>query len=194
MDKKTQSKVRIIEKTFEAIKRDNKGIANISLLRVAEELSMPYEELTSFFLTLEDIYFNEQTRSNIKIEKYLESGLTEAKTANDAKYLFENTIRLFVMELPEYADVVWAATPFLPKCLEERNRMKAYLKKTFKRIIKKGWPGKIESVLDRQTDLVVLSFYGLYEYCAKTKKKDRKAILEDFINMLNLHLQDRLFF
>ena len=194
MDKKTQSKVRIIEKTFEAIKRDHKGIANISLLRVAEELSMPYEELTSFFLTLEDIYFNEQTRSNIKIEKYLESGLTEAKTANDAKSLFENTIRLFVMELPEYADVVWAATPFLPKCLEERNRMKAYLKKTFKRIIKKGWPGKIESVLDRQTDLVVLSFYGLYEYCAKTKKKDRKAILEDFINMLNLHLQDRLFF
>ena len=194
MDKKTQSKVRIIEKTFEAIKRDNKGIANISLLRVAEELSMPYEELTSFFLTLEDIYFNEQTRSNIKIQKYLESGLTEAKTANDAKSLFENTIRLFVMELPEYADVVWAATPFLPKCLKERNRMKAYLKKTFKRIIKKGWPGKIESVLDRQTDLVVLSFYGLYEYCAKTKKKDRKAILEDFINMLNLHLQDRLFF
>ena len=194
MDRKTQSKVRIIEKTFEAIKRENKGVANISLLRVAEELSMPYEELTSFFLTLEDIYFNEQTRSNIKIEKYLESGLTEAKTANDAKSLFENTIRLFVMELPEYADVVWAATPFLPKCLEERNRMKAYLKKTFKRIIKKGWPGKIESVLDRQTDLVVLSFYGLYEYCAKTKKKDRKAILEDFINMLNLHLQDRLFF
>ena len=194
MDRKTQSKVRIIEKTFEAIKRENKGVANISLLRVAEELSMPYEELTSFFLTLEDIYFNEQTRVNIKIEKYLESGLSEAKTANDAKYLFENTIRLFVMELPEYADMVWAATPFLPKCLEERNRMKAYLKKTFKRIIKKGWPGKIESVLDRQTDLVVLSFYGLYEYCAKTKKKDRKAILEDFINMLNLHLQDRLFF
>ena len=194
MDRTTQSKVRIIEKTFEAIKRENKGVANISLLRVAEELSMPYEELTSFFLTLEDIYFNEQTRVNIKIEKYLESGLSEAKTANDAKSLFENTIRLFVMELPEYADVVWAATPFLPKCLEERNRMKAYLKKTFKRIIKKGWPGKIESVLDRQTDLVVLSFYGLYEYCAKTKKKDRKAILEDFINMLNLHLQDRLFF
>ena len=194
MDRKTQSKVRIIEKTFEAIKRENKGVANISLLRVAEELSMPYEELTSFFLTLEDIYFNEQTRVNTKIEKYLESGLSEAKTANDAKYLFENTIRLFVMELPGHADVVWAATPFLPKCLEERNRMKAYLKKTFKRIIKKGWPGKIESVLDRQTDLVVLSFYGLYEYCAKTKKKDRKAILDDFINMLNLHLQDRLFF
>ncbi len=49
----------IIEKTFEAIKRDNKGIANISLLRVAEELSMPYEELTSFFLTL--LYLHSQS-------------------------------------------------------------------------------------------------------------------------------------
>ena len=194
MDRQTQRKVKIIEKTFESIKRDNKGVANVSLLRVAEELSMPYEELTSFFLTIEDIYLNEQERSNRKLQSYIDSGLNKAKTANDAKYLFENTIRLFVEELPEYADVVWAATPFLPKCLEERIRMKAYLKKTFKRIIKKGWPGKIESVLDRQTDLVVLSFYGLYEYCARTKKKDRKVILEDFINMLNLHLQDRLFF
>ena len=194
MDKKTQKKVRIIEKTFESIKKDNKGLANVSLLRVAEELSMPYEELTSFFLTIEDIYFNEQARSNRKIKQFLEKGLSEVKTANDAKYLFEEIIRLFVQDLPDYADVVWAATPFLPKCLEERIRMKTYLKKNFKRIIKKGWPGKIESVLDRQTDLVILSFYGLYEYCARTKKKDRKAILEDFINMLNLHLQDRLFF
>ena len=194
MDKKTQNKVRIIEKTFESIKKDNKGLANVSLLRVAEELSMPYEELTSFFLTIEDIYFNEQERSNRKIAEFLEKGLSEVKTANDAKYLFEEIIRLFVQDLPEYADVVWAATPFLPKCLEEKIRMKTYLKKNFKRIIKKGWPGKIESVLDRQTDLVILSFYGLYEYCARTKKKDRKAILEDFINMLNLHLQDRLFF
>ena len=194
MDKKTQNKVRIIEKTFESIKKDNKGLANVSLLRVAEELSMPYEELTSFFLTIEDIYFNEQARSNRKIKQFLEKGLSEVKTANDAKYLFEEIIRLFVQDLPEYADVVWAATPFLPKCLEEKIRMKTYLKKNFKRIIKKGWPGKIESVLDRQTDLVILSFYGLYEYCARTKKKDRKAILEDFINMLNLHLQDRLFF
>ena len=55
MDRQTQRKVKIIEKTFESIKRDNKGIANVSLLRVAEELSMPYEELTSFFLTIEDI-------------------------------------------------------------------------------------------------------------------------------------------
>ena len=60
MDKKLQRKVKIIEKTFEAIKRDNDGLANASLLMVAEELSMPFEEMTSFFLTVEDIYLNEQ--------------------------------------------------------------------------------------------------------------------------------------
>jgi hypothetical protein len=194
MDKKLQSKVKIIEKTFEAIKRDKEGLANTSLLKVAEELSMPFEELTSFFLTVEDIYLNEQQRVNKKLEKFLESGLSKANTANDAKDLFENSIEMFIENLPDYADVMWAATFYLPKCLEERNRAKVYYKKTFKKIIKKGWPGKIESVLDRQTDLCLLSFYGLYEYCAKAKKKDRKAILDDFINMLNLHLQDRLFF
>ena len=194
MDKKTENKVRIINKTFESVKRDNKSIENVSLEEVAKELSMPLEELTSFFLTVEDIYLNEQLRNNRRIEKYLESGLSKIKTANDAKELFENSIRVYVESLEDYADAVLAATFYIPKCLEERNRMKAYLKKTFKTIIKKGWPGKIETVLDRQTDLCVLSFYGLYEYCSKSKKKDREAILDDFINMLNLHLQDRLFF
>ena len=194
MDKKLKNKVKIIEKTFEAIKRDKESLANTSLLGVAEELSMPFEELTSFFLTVEDIYLNEQQRINKKIERVLESGLSKANTANDAKDLFENSIRMFVENLPEYADVMWSASFYLPKCLEERNRAKVYYKKTFKKIIKKGWPGKIESVLDRQTDLCILSFYGLYEYCAKANKKDRKSILDDFINMLNLHLQDRLFF
>ena len=194
MDKKTANKVKIINKTFEAIKKDTKGMSNISLLRVAEELSMPFEELTSFFLTVEDIYLNEQQRVNKRLEKYLDSEFSKIKTANEAKDLFENTIRKFVDELPDYADVMWAASFYIPKCLEERNRAKAYYKKTFKKIIKKGWPGKIESVLDRQTDLCVLSFYGLYEYCARANIKKRKDIVEDFINMLNLHLQDRLFF
>ena len=93
MDKKTEDKVRIINKTFESIKRDNKSVASVSLIDVAQELSMPLEELTSFFLTVEDIYLNEQKRSNRKTEEYLESGLSKVKTANDAKELFENSIR-----------------------------------------------------------------------------------------------------
>ena len=88
MDKKTANKVKIINKTFDSIKKDNKGLSNISLVQVAQELSMSLEELTSFFLTVEDIYLNEQQRVNKKLEKFLESGLSKAKTANDAKDLF----------------------------------------------------------------------------------------------------------
>ena len=73
MDEKTANKVKIINKTFESIKKDNKGMSNISLPRVAEELSMPFEELTSFFLTVEDIYLNEQQRVNMRLETYLDS-------------------------------------------------------------------------------------------------------------------------
>ena len=50
MDKQTENKVRIINKTFESIKRDNKSLGSVSLEEVAKELSMPLEELTSFFL------------------------------------------------------------------------------------------------------------------------------------------------
>ena len=84
MDKKTENKVKIINKTFEAIKKDNKGMSNISLPRVAEELSMPFEELTSFFLTVEDIYLNEQQRINNRLETYLDAEVSKIKTANEA--------------------------------------------------------------------------------------------------------------
>ncbi len=115
MDKKTENKVKIINKTFESVKRDNKSIENVSLEEVAKELSMPLEELTSFFLTVEDIYLNEQLRNNRRIERYLESGLSKIKTANDAKALFENSIRVYFESLEDYADAVLAATFYIPK-------------------------------------------------------------------------------
>ena len=114
------------------------------------------------------------------------------------KYLVKLFVVTFILSICTYASAEEKITYIDLKYVLNNSKAgkgaQDYLKKTFKRIIKKGWPGKIESVLDRQTDLVVLSFYGLYEYCARTKKKERKAISEDFINMLNLHLQDRLFF
>ena len=68
----------------------------------------------------------------------------------------------------------------------------AFLK--LRKIIKKGWPGKVEHVLERQTDLVLLSIYGFYDYCSGLTSKERQVMLNDLSNMLNLHLQDRLFF
>ena len=186
-----QKKVKIIQKAMESIRKSDKTLHTIAFPRLAQELDIPLNEITEFFLSVEDIFLNEQKRVNRKIENFLETGLKKAHTA---KELLETTFLTFIELLPDYSDLVFSASFYLPKCIEERNRAKKYYKQVFRKIIKKGWPGKIDSVLDRQTDLVLLSAYGFYEYCATVGNRERKAILKDFNNMINLHLQDRLFF
>ena len=189
-----QKKVRIIQKSMETIRKSDKTLHTISFPRLAQELQMPLEELTSFFLNVEDLFLNEQKRVNRKIEKFLDEGMQNAKTANQAKELLESATLKLVDLLPDHSDLVFSASFYLPKCIEERARAKKYYRQAIRKIIKKGWPGKIDSVLDRQTDLVHLSFYGFYEYCSKVSKKEGRAMHKDFVNMINLHLQDRLFF
>ena len=189
-----QKKVRIIQKSMETIRKSDKTLHTISFPRLAQELNMPMEELTSFFINVEDLFLNEQKRVNKKMEKFLDDGIQNAKTANQAKELLESATLKLIELLPDYSDLVFSASFYLPKCIEERARAKKYYKQAFRKIIKKGWPGKIDTVLERQTDLVLLSVYGFYEYCAKVSKKEGIAIHKDFTNMINLHLQDRLFF
>ena len=189
-----QKKVRIIQKSMETIRKSDKTLHTISFPRLAQELNMPLEELTSFFMNVEDLFLNEQKRVNRKMEKFLDEGIQNAKTANQAKELLETATLKLIDLLPDHSDLVFSASFYLPQCIEERARAKKYYKQAFRKIIKKGWPGKIDSVLDRQTELVLLSVYGFYEYCAKVSDKERKAIHKDFTNMINLHLQDRLFF
>ena len=189
-----QKKVRIIQKSMETIRKSDKTLHTISFPRLAQELNMPLEELTSFFINVEDLFLNEQKRVNKKMEKFLDDGIQNAKTANQAKELLESATLKLVELLPDHSDLVFSASFYLPKCIEERARAKKYYKQAFRKIIKKGWPGKIDTVLERQTELVLLSVYGFYEYCAKVSHKERIAIHKDFTNMINLHLQDRLFF
>ena len=189
-----QKKVRIIQKSMETIRKSDKTLHTISFPRLAQELNMPLEELTSFFMNVEDLFLNEQKRVNRKMEKFLDDGIQNAKTANQAKELLESATLKLVELLPDHSDLVFSASFYLPKCIEERARAKKYYKQAFRKIIKKGWPGKIDTVLERQTELVLLSVYGFYEYCAKVSHKERIAIHKDFTNMINLHLQDRLFF
>ena len=189
-----QKKVRIIQKSMETIRKSDKTLHTISFPRLAQELNMPLEELTSFFMNVEDLFLNEQKRVNRKMEKFLDDGIQNAKTANQAKELLESATLKLVELLPDHSDLVFSASFYLPKCIEERARAKKYYKQAFRKIIKKGWPGKIDTVLERQTDLVLLSVYGFYEYCAKVSQKEGIAIHKDFTNMINLHLQDRLFF
>ena len=189
-----KKKVRIIHKAMESIRKSDNTLHTISFQRLAKELNMPFEELTDFFLNIEEVFLNEQRRVNLKLEQFIERGLNNAKTPNEFKQLFEDLTTEFIDRLPDYADLVLSASFYLPKCLEERRRAKKYYRNVFRKIINKGWPGKINTVLERQTDLLLLSSYGLYEYCAKVSKRERKIIQKDFVNMINLHLQDRLFF
>ena len=189
-----QKKVKIIQKSMDSIRKMDKTVHTISFSRLADEMEMPLNELTDIFLDVEDMFLNEQKRVTRKMTELIEGGLKDCRTPNDAKELLESTTLKLIELMPDYSDLVYTAVFYLPKCLAERDRAKKYYRQSLKKIIKKGWPGKIESVLDRQTDLVLLSLYGYMEYCVRANQRERKEIQKDFINMINLHLQDRLFF
>ena len=189
-----QKKVNIIQKSMNSIRKMDKTVHTISFSRLADEMEIPLKELTDIFLDVEDMFLNEQKRVTRKMEEFLEKGIKDCKTPNDAKDLLENSLLKMIDLLPDHSDLVYSAIFYLPKCLAERDRTKKYYRQKLRIIIKKGWPGKIDSVLERQTDLVLLSLYGFLDYCVKVNKTERKEVLKDFTNMINLHLQDRLFF
>lgn len=189
-----QKKVNIIQKSMNSIRKMDKTVHTISFSRLADEMEMPLKELTDIFLDVEDMFLNEQKRVTRKIEEFLEKGIKDCKTPNDAKDLMESSLLKMIDILPDHSDLVYSAIFYLPKCLAERDRTKKYYRQKLRIIIKKGWPGKIDLVLERQTDLVLLSLYGFLDYCVKVNKRERKEVLKDFTNMINLHLQDRLFF
>ena len=189
-----QKKVRVIQKSMDSIRRIDKTVHTISFSRLANEIKMPLNELTDIFLDVEDMFLNEQKRVTRKMVELVDEGLKDCNTPNDAKELLESSTLKLIELLPDYSDLVYSAIFYLPKCLAERERTKRYYRQALRKIIKKGWPGKIESVLERQTDLVLLSLYGYMEYIIRANKSERKEIQKDFINMINLHLQDRLFF
>ena len=189
-----QRKVNIIQKSMNSIRKMDKTVHTISFSRLADEMGIPLKELTDIFLDVEDMFLNEQRRVTRKMEEFLEKGIKDCKTPNDAKDLMESSLLKMIDLLPDHSDLVYSAIFYLPKCLAERDRTKKYYRQKLRIIIKKGWPGKIDSVLERQTDLVLLSLYGFLDYCVKVNKRERKEVLKDFTNMINLHLQDRLFF
>ena len=194
MKVEVQKKVNIIQKSMNSIRKMDKTVHTISFSRLADEMGIPLKELTDIFLDVEDMFLNEQKRVTRKMEEFLEKGIKDCKTPNDAKDLMESSLLKMIDILPDHSDLVYSAIFYLPKCLAERDRTKKYYRQKLRIIIKKGWPGKIDSVLERQTDLVLLSLYGFLEYCVKVNKRERKEVLKDFTNMINLHLQDRLFF
>ena len=60
---------------MDSIRISDKTLHTISFPRLAQELEIPLSELTEFFLSVEDIFVNEQKRVNRKIENFLYNGL-----------------------------------------------------------------------------------------------------------------------
>ena len=189
----TELKHRIVKQAINSV-RSNHKIDEISLLAVSKELNIEFSELTKYFNSMEDIFLELQKKDWRLTFKFLDKKIKKAKTPGDYKSLFDDFLADFVANLSSDADLHWEVCSFIPICLDYREENKKKLGTKIRHIIKKGWPGKTDNVLDRQTDLFILSFFGFIDHIVHKPVKEREKILKDFRNMLNLHLQDRLFF
>ena len=55
--------------------------------------------------------------------------------------------------------------------ISEKNRQK--VKQKFEKLIKRGWPGKDIKVLERQSELVTVLFYGFIDHIVHIPKTER---------------------
>ena len=189
----TQLKDKIVKQAIRSVRKDKK-VDEISLLSLSRELDVEFLEVTKYYASMEDIFLDQQKDNWKQTHKSLNKKIKKAKTPGDFKSVFDSFLEDFVLGLGPDADLHWEVCSFIPICLEFREQNKKVLTGKIKTVIKRGWPGKTSNVLDRQTDLVILSFYGFIDHIVHKPKKERAKILKDFRNMLNLHLQDRLFF
>lgn len=191
--KETQLKDKIVKQAIRSVRKDKK-VDEVSLLSLSRELDVEFLEVTKYYASMEDIFLDQQKDNWKQTHKSLNKKIKKAKTPGDFKSVFDSFLEDFVSDLGPDADLHWEVCSFIPICLEFREQNKKVLTGKIKTVIKRGWPGKNSNVLDRQTDLVILSFYGFIDHIVHKPKKERAKILKDFRNMLNLHLQDRLFF
>ena len=191
--KETQLKDKIVKQAIRSV-RKNKKVDAVSLLSLSRELDVEFLEVTKYYASMEDIFLDQQKDNWKQTHKSLNKKIKKAKTPGDFKSVFDSFLEDFVSDLGPDADLHWEVCSFIPICLEFREQNKKVLTDKIKIVIKRGWPGKNSNVLDRQTDLVILSFFGFIDHIVHKPRIERTKILKDFRNMLNLHLQDRLFF
>ena len=189
----TQLKDKIVKQAIRSVRKDKK-VDEISLLSLSRELDVEFLEVTKYYASMEDIFLDQQKDNWKQTHKSLNKKIKKAKTPGDFKSVFDSFLEDFVSDLGPDADLHWEVCSFIPICLEFREQNKKVLTGKIKTVIKRGWPGKNSNVLDRQTDLVILSFFGFIDHIVHKPRIERTKILKDFRNMLNLHLQDRLFF
>ena len=174
--------------------RKNKRIEQISFAAIAEELDVSIDDITSFYATTEDIFLQAQKKDWESLHRYWDKQIKQAKTPGDFKNAFEIFFERFVETLSKDADLRFELSCYLPECVKFRDKNRIKVKEKFTKLIKRGWPGKNEIVIQRQSELVTVLFYGFVDHIVHIPKNERSKILSDFRNMLNLHLQDRKFF
>ena len=192
-NKQIQLKNKIVKQAISSVRKDHK-VDEVSLLSISKELNVDFSEITKYYTSMEDIFLEQQKKNWKSTYKSLNRKIKKAKTPGDFKKVFDTFLEDFVSDLGPDADLNWEVCSFIPVCLQFREANKRVIAGKIKNIIKRGWPGKTDNVLDRQTDLFILSFYGFIDHVVHKPVKERAKILKDFRNMLNLHLQDRLFF
>jgi hypothetical protein len=174
--------------------RRSKRIEQISFAAIAKELGVGIDEIQSFYTSTEDIFLKAQKKDWELLHRYWDRHIKKSNTPGDYMNAFEVFFERFVETLSDDADLRLELSCYLPKCIKYREKNRKRVKQKFRNLIKKGWPGKDEKVLDRQTELVTVLFYGFVDHVVHIPKIERTRLLRDFRNMLNLHLQDRKFF
>ena len=186
-------KDKVVNKAVNTL-RKSKRIEQISFAAIAAELDVGIDEITSFYSTTEDIFLQAQKKDWELLHRYWDKQIKKAKTPGDFKNAFEIFFERFVETLSKDADLRFELSCYLPECVKYRDKNRTKVKEKFSKLIKRGWPGKNEIVIQRQSELVTVLFYGFVDHIVHIPKKERSKILSDFRNMLNLHLQDRKFF
>ena len=194
MSKPTSNlKDKVVNKAVNSL-RKSKRIEQISFASIAAELDVGIDEITSFYSTTEDIFLQAQKKDWESLHRYWDKQIKKAKTPGDFKRAFEIFFERFVETLSKDADLRFELSCYLPECVKYRDKNRIKVKEKFSKLIKRGWPGKDEKVIKRQSELVTVLFYGFIDHIVHIPENDRSKILSDFRNMLNLHLQDRKFF
>ena len=186
-------KDKVVNKAISSL-RKNKRIEQVSIPAIAAELDVSIEEISSFYTTTEDIFLEAQRKDWESLHRFWDRHIKKSKTPGDFKNSFEIFFEKFVDSLSKDADLRLELSCYLPKCIKYRDKNRKRVKQKLKKLINKGWPGKDEKVLERQSELVTILFYGFIDHIVHIPKNERTKILRDFRNMLNLHLHDRKFF
>ena len=186
-------KDRVVKRAINNLRKD-KRVESINLALIAEELDVTLQTLNNYYSSTEDIFLKAQKKDWDSLHRYWDKRIKKAKTPGDYKDAFESFFERFVETLSDDADLMLEMSCYLPACIKYRETNRKKVRKKFLSLINKGWPGKDDRVLERQTELITLIFYGFIDHVVHIKKTERLKLLRDFRNMINLQLQDRKFF